>query len=62
MARQKLSWANAPMFSTSAFNCLTAMVRAGKVKKEQTHQDEGDDRNIFSEKVNHGEADVLLNN
>ena len=27
--------------------------RAGKVKKEQAHQDEGDDRNIFSEKVNH---------
>ena len=36
--------------------------RASKVKKEQTHQDEGDDRNIFSEKVNHDKADVLLNN
>jgi hypothetical protein len=28
--------------------------RASKVKKEQTHQNEGDDRNIFSEEVNHG--------
>ena len=28
--------------------------RASKVKKEQPLQDEGDDRNIFSEKVNHG--------
>ena len=26
----------------------------GKVKKEETHQDEGDDRKVFSEKVNHG--------
>lgn len=26
------------MFSTLAFNCLTAMVRAGKVKEEQAHQ------------------------
>ena len=34
--------------------------RASKVKKEQPHQDEGDDRNIFSEKVNHG--DVHKNN
>lgn len=32
--------------------------RASKVKKEETHQYEGDDRNIFSEKVNHGESDV----
>ena len=32
--------------------------RASKVKKEQPHQDEGNDRNIFSEKVNHGESDV----
>ncbi len=31
--------------------------RASKVKKEHPHQDEGDNRNIFSEKVNHGEAD-----
>ena len=38
------------------------LVRASKVKKEQPHQDEGDDRNIFSEKVNHDKADVLLNN
>ena len=30
------------------------LIRESKVKKEQTHQDEGDDRNIFSEKVNHG--------
>lgn len=28
--------------------------RASKVKKEETHQDEGDDRDIFSEEVNHG--------
>ena len=32
--------------------------RVGKVKEEQAHQDEGDDRNIFSEKVNHGKANV----
>ena len=36
--------------------------RASKVKKEQTHQDEGDDRNVFSEKVNHGGADVPKHN
>ena len=28
--------------------------RESKVKKEETHQDEGDNRDIFSEKVNHG--------
>ena len=28
--------------------------RASKVKEEQAHQDEGDNRDIFSEKVNHG--------
>ena len=32
--------------------------RASKVKKEQPHQDEGDDRDIFSEEVNHGKANV----
>jgi hypothetical protein len=36
--------------------------RASKVKKEGTHQDESDDRNIFSEKVNHGDADVPKHN
>ena len=30
--------------------------RASKVKKEQTHQDEGDDRDIFSGEVNHGDV------
>ncbi len=30
------------------------LVCAGKVKEEQTHQSEYYDRNIFSEKVNHG--------
>ena len=34
------------------------LVRASKVKKEQPHQDEGDDRNIFSEKVHDGEAEI----
>ena len=34
-------------------NKYVLLSRTGKVKKEQTHQDEGDDRNIFSEKVNH---------
>jgi len=38
------------------------LIRASKVKKEQPHQDEGDDRDIFSEKVNHNVADVLLDN
>ena len=28
--------------------------RASKVKKEETHQNEGDDRDIFSEEFNHG--------
>ncbi|MBR4560427.1 MAG: hypothetical protein IKO23_00725 [Bacteroidales bacterium] len=32
--------------------------RASKVKKEHPHQDEGDDRNIFSEKVHDGEAEI----
>ena len=30
------------------------LIRACKVKKEEAHQNKGDDRNIFSEKVNHG--------
>ena len=30
------------------------LIRESKVKKEETHQDEGDNRNIFSKKVNHG--------
>ena len=30
------------------------LIRESKVKKEETHQDEGDNRDIFSEKVNHG--------
>ena len=30
------------------------LIRESKVEKEETHQDEGDDRDIFSEKVNHG--------
>ena len=34
------------------------LVRASKVQKEQTHQDEGDDRNIFSEKLHDGEAKI----
>ena len=36
------------------------LISASKVKKEQPHQDDGDDRDIFSEKVNHG--DVHKNN
>ena len=30
------------------------LIRESKVKKEETHQDEGDNRDIFSKKVNHG--------
>ena len=38
------------------------LIRESKVKKEETHQDEGDNRDIFSEKVNHGKSDVLKYN
>jgi len=37
-------------------------IRVGKVKEEETHQDECDDSDIFSEKVHHNVADVLLDN
>ena len=29
-------------------------IRVGKVKEEEPYQNEGDDRNIFSKKINHG--------
>lgn len=47
----------------SLFNDVKILfVRISKVKEEQPHQDECDERDIFSEEVSHGDVDVLLNN
>jgi hypothetical protein len=43
-------------------NVEILFVRIGKVKEEQPHQDECDERDIFSEEVSHGDVDVLWNN